>query len=229
MLPPISSRQNGQRKDCAQSFGGGSDATSGRRCRNRHLPCSPALVADRDHFERLAHEQLALPQAQILSLLNRLGEIVGKPHPRSGEKALMIFRRSARTLAFRFTTGKPADPSRSSRLTAAFVDASSAIQAPFQILGAGHQQRRRLKVADPSADISTIVHEVKLAASDGPIAPAYTGRFDRNGWADSFFGIFRFSRNPFSMNSRTRSQSSGRQLKMRALVSRTGCRRSWQN
>jgi hypothetical protein len=36
-----------------------------------------ALVADRDLFERLARDQLALPQARILALQNKLGGIVG--------------------------------------------------------------------------------------------------------------------------------------------------------
>ena len=127
-----------------------------------------ALVADRDLFERLARDRLALPQARILALQNKLGEIVRSLTGDQAERAddFSSLRKNAR-LRFTLATGGPV---QIVALDGSLRDASSAIQAPFQILGAGHQQPRRLRVADFTADAGTIVHEMKLSVSDGPIS-----------------------------------------------------------
>ncbi len=128
-----------------------------------------ALVADRELFERLARDRLALPQARVLALQNRLDEIVSNLDPSQAVSTHDFSRlRQNVRIHFTLTTGGPV---RVRGLDGRFRDVPSAISAPFQILGAGHQQRRRLKQAGNTADSDMMVREIKLADIDGPIVP----------------------------------------------------------
>ncbi|MET4130471.1 hypothetical protein [Roseovarius sp. MBR-6] len=129
-----------------------------------------ALVADRDLFERLARDHLALPQAQILAIQNRLSEVVGELTPNQTGRTydLSSIRKDVR-LHFKLTTGGPVPILA---LDGSFRNAPSAILTPFQVLGAGHHQQRRLKTESATAGLGTMAHEVTLADSDGSIARA---------------------------------------------------------
>lgn len=126
-----------------------------------------ALVADRALFERLAHDHLALPQARFLSIQNKLSEIVGDlaPNPAGSAHDLSSLRKDVR-LRFKLTTGGSVPIFA---LDGSFRNAPSAILAPFQVLGAGHQQQRKLKAANATGVQSIMAHEVALAECDGPI------------------------------------------------------------
>jgi hypothetical protein len=126
-----------------------------------------ALVADRDLFERLARDQLALTEAQILALQNSMGQIVGNltsDSPYSTDNFSRL-RKDVR-LYFKLTTGGQVQVRT---LDGEFRSAPSAIRAPFQVLGAGHEQPRRLKAEFGTAVQNTMVHEITLAESDGHI------------------------------------------------------------
>lgn len=129
-----------------------------------------ALVADRDLFVRLARDHLALPQARVLAIQNRLSEVVGKLAPNQTGRTydLSSIRKDVR-LYFRLTTGGPIPILA---LDGSFRNAPSAILTPFQVLGAGHHQQRRLKAEGATAVLGKMAHEVTLADSDGPIARA---------------------------------------------------------
>lgn len=129
-----------------------------------------ALVADRDLFVRLARDYLALPEARILAIQNRLSEVVGELTPNQTGRTydLSSIRKDVR-LHFKLTTGGPVPILA---LDGSFRNAPSAILTPFQVLGAGHHQQRRLKSEGATAVLGKMAHEVTLADSDGPIARA---------------------------------------------------------
>lgn len=129
-----------------------------------------ALVADRDLFVRLARDYLALPEARILAIQNRLSEVVGELTPNQTGRTydLSSIRKDVR-LHFKLTTGGPVPILA---LDGSFRNAPSAILTPFQVLGAGHHQQRRLKEEGATAVLGKMAHEVTLADSDGPIARA---------------------------------------------------------
>lgn len=127
-----------------------------------------ALVADRDLFERLARDHLVLPQAQILAIQNRLSEVVRQLTKDTAYRT-DDFSRLRRDVRLRFTLTSGGQV-KIRTLDGRFRNAPSAIQAPFQVLGAGHERPRRLMTQFGDAAKDTKVHEVTLADSDGSIS-----------------------------------------------------------
>lgn len=153
-------------EDCAQSL----NALLTRlraQVPEQALALFAALVADRDLFARHARDQLALTEAQRRSLEDSLTQIVSNltlNTPQSTDNFSRL-RKDVR-LYFKMATGGQVQVRT---LDGEIRSAPSAIRAPFQVLGAGHEQPRKLKAELGTVVQNTMVHEITLAERDGHI------------------------------------------------------------
>lgn len=124
------------------------------------------LALDPSDAERMAREVLALPQAQIDALTERLDEIVRSCIPQAEVNAKWVSLRKNDRLHFTF---KAEGPVRIRTLDGVFRDAPSAIERPFQILGEGHLKKKQLSSADGRLNREIWARDIVLADSEGEI------------------------------------------------------------
>jgi hypothetical protein len=119
-----------------------------------------ALVLDRDLFECIARDLLALPQATIHSILNRLDDIARNlgQGEQENHHHFASLRKNA-CLHFKLTDGGQV---KIVALDGGVRSAPSEIQQPFQVLGDGHREH----VTDSQG---TMIYEIRVADRGGPI------------------------------------------------------------